>query len=251
MRWSIVASGLAAACVVAGAAWGQEEASGSRGVQGWFSGNVAVQSDYLFRGISQTSTKPAIQGGLDLVTPMGPYVGIWGSSVNFSEDLSAGQRAQMEMDVYGGVRKSLAGVVDVDLGAIGYLYPGAAGSRHYDFLEVGLGLSRNLGPVGATVSAKYSPNYFAHSGDAEYVSAQLGLPISRLTLSGSVGHQLIENNAAFGTPDYTDFGAGVGVAWAGFNVSGKVLATDLEEEECFGGSNLCKPRFVFAVARAM
>jgi uncharacterized protein (TIGR02001 family) len=244
----MVVAGLAAACVVAGEAWGQGEAGG---VQGWFSGNVAVQSDYLFRGISQTSTKPAIQGGLDLAVPVGIYAGIWGSSVNFGEDLSAGQRAQMEMDVYGGVRKSLDGLADVDVGVTGYLYPGAAGSRHYDFLELGLGLSRGLGPVDAGVSARYSPNYFAHSGDAEYLSAQVGLPVSRLTLSGSVGHQWIEENATFGTPDYTDFGVGLGVGWAGFDVSGKVLATDLEEAECFGGSNLCKPRFVFSVARAM
>ena len=40
MRWSMVVAGLAAACVVAGEAWGQGEAGG---VQGWFSGNVAVQ----------------------------------------------------------------------------------------------------------------------------------------------------------------------------------------------------------------
>jgi uncharacterized protein (TIGR02001 family) len=248
MRWSIVAVGLAAACVVTGEGWGQAEAGG---VQGWFSGNVAVQSDYLFRGISQTSTKPAIQGGLDLAAPVGVYLGMWGSSVNFGEDLSAGQRAQVEMDVYGGVRRKLDGLADVDLGVTGYLYPGAAGSRHYDFLELGLGLSRGLGPVSATASARYSPDYFAGSGHASYLSLQAALPVSRVTLSGSVGHQWIEDNDTFGTPDYTDFGAGLGIAWAGFNLSGKVLATDLEEAECFGGSNLCKPRFVLAVARAM
>jgi uncharacterized protein (TIGR02001 family) len=105
--------------------------------------------------------------------------------------------------------------------------------------------------VSAAASARYSPDYFGGSGNASYLSLQLGLPVSRVTLSGSVGHQWIEENATFGTPDYTDFGVGLGFAWAGFNLSGKVLATDLEEEECFGGSNLCKPRFVLGVAQAM
>jgi uncharacterized protein (TIGR02001 family) len=176
---------------------------------------------------------------------------MWGSSVNFGEDLSAGQRAQVEMDVYGGVRRKLGGVADVDVGVTGYLYPGAAGSRHYDFMELGLGLSRGVGPVSAAASARYSPDYFGGSGNASYLSLQLGLPVSWVTLSGSVGRQWIEEIATFGTPDYTVFGVGLGFAWAGFNLSGKVLATDLEEEECFGGSNLCKPRFVLGVARAM
>ena len=250
MRRSIVVA-LVAACIGAGPARGQTADSAGSGVAEWFSGNVSVQSDYLFRGISQTSTKPAIQGGLDFASPVGLYLGTWGSSVNFGEDLSAGQRAQMELDLYGGLRKSLAGVADVDVGAVGYLYPGAAGSRNYDFLELGLGLSRGLGPVSTGVSAKYSPDYFAGSGKATYISAQLGVPVSSVTLSGSVGHQWIEDNATFGTPDYTDFGVGLGVEWAGLNLSGKVLATDLKEAECFAGSNLCKPRFVLGVARAM
>lgn len=30
-----------------------------------FSGNIALTSDYVFRGISQTNTEPAVQGGFD------------------------------------------------------------------------------------------------------------------------------------------------------------------------------------------
>jgi len=37
--------------------------------------NVTLTSDYLYRGISQTSGGPAIQGGFDYVSESGFYVG--------------------------------------------------------------------------------------------------------------------------------------------------------------------------------
>jgi uncharacterized protein (TIGR02001 family) len=248
MRNAVLVGVVAITCL-AGTARAQD--AGSGGVRSWFSGNVAMASDYSFRGISQTDGKPAIQGGLDLAHPSGLYLGTWGSSVNFGEDLTDGPRAQMELDLYGGFRKSLAGVVDADLGAIYYAYPGAAESRSYDFIEYGLGVSRSFASVGTGVSVKYSPDYFAGSGHATYYGAQVSVPVSLLTLSGSVGHQAIEDNAAFGTPDYTDYGVGVGVGWSGFTVTGKVLSTDLEDEECFAGTDLCHSRLVLSVARSM
>jgi uncharacterized protein (TIGR02001 family) len=117
MRRSVLMLVAGVACFARGVGAKEPE---SGGVRSWFSGNVAMASDYSFRGISQTDRKPAIQGGLDLAHPSGIYLGTWGSSVNFGEDLSAGQRAQMELDVYGGLRRSVAGLVDLDLNATYY-----------------------------------------------------------------------------------------------------------------------------------
>ena len=47
-----------------------------------FTGNVAVVSDYRFRGISQTYLEPAIQGGFDYSHASGFYFGNWNSSVS-------------------------------------------------------------------------------------------------------------------------------------------------------------------------
>lgn len=56
---------------------------------GAFSGNVALTSEYYFRGISQTGDAPAIQGGFDyevgLGKPVALYLGVWGSNVEFNE----------------------------------------------------------------------------------------------------------------------------------------------------------------------
>ena len=102
------------------------------------------------------------------------------------------------------------------------------------------------------VSASYSPDYFGGSGESWYYALDLGIPISLLTLSGSVGHQTIEDNAVFGTPDYTNWTLGVGVGLAGFDLSGQYVDTDIEDEECFaGGSELCGGRAIFSISRSM
>ena len=92
-------------------------------------GNVALTSNYKFRGQDQDMIgkndyaktkgfKPAIQGGFDYAFgDSGFYVGNWNSSVNWLKGNS------LESDLYGGY-KFKAGPVDMDVGALTYIYPG-------------------------------------------------------------------------------------------------------------------------------
>ena len=59
-------------------------------------GNLAVTSDYTFRGLTQTWGRPAIQGGADYTDPNGFAAGFWGSSI--SERSYPG--GAMELDLY-------------------------------------------------------------------------------------------------------------------------------------------------------
>ena len=65
-------------------------------------GNVAMTSDYVFRGISQTDNQMAIQGGLDYAHESGIYVGTWASNVSPDFFNGAGNDPQIELDLYGG-----------------------------------------------------------------------------------------------------------------------------------------------------
>ena len=47
------------------------------------SATVDVQSDYRFRGISQSHKNPVPQGALNITGPDGFYVGAWASQVDF------------------------------------------------------------------------------------------------------------------------------------------------------------------------
>jgi len=85
------------------------------------SGNVALVGDYRFRGLSQTYTQPAIQGGVDFASVAGAYVGAWGSNVSGNQFLNGGS---LELDLYGGYRWTVR-KVGVDLGLQYYWYPRA------------------------------------------------------------------------------------------------------------------------------
>jgi uncharacterized protein (TIGR02001 family) len=85
------------------------------------SGNVALVGDYRFRGVSQTYTQPAIQGGVDYAAATGVYMGAWGSNVSGNQFLNGGS---LELDLYSGYRWT-AGNVGLDLGLLYYWYPRA------------------------------------------------------------------------------------------------------------------------------
>ena len=59
------------------------------------SANVALVSDYRFRGISQTGTDAAVQGGFDASWEPGFYLGTWASSVDFGGDNDTGSFGTM------------------------------------------------------------------------------------------------------------------------------------------------------------
>ena len=85
------------------------------------SGSVTLAGDYRFRGVSQTYTQPAIQGGLEYASAPGAYLGAWGSNVSGNQFLNGGS---LELDLYGGYRFTAA-KLGWDLGAQYYKYPGA------------------------------------------------------------------------------------------------------------------------------
>jgi uncharacterized protein (TIGR02001 family) len=88
-----------------------------------FTTNVSLTTNYLYRGISQTGAKPAIQGGFDYANANGVYVGAWGSSISWLGDGVVASNAGLELDTYAGY-KAMAGAVSYDVGFLRYNYPG-------------------------------------------------------------------------------------------------------------------------------
>jgi uncharacterized protein (TIGR02001 family) len=190
-------------------------------------GNVGITTDYAFRGISQTLREPALQGGVDLVGPYGMYAGVWGSSLNFGEDLAAGPRAQVEVDLVAGIAPQVAGV-NWQLGGVYYAYPGAAASRNYDFFELALAASKTIGPAAVKLSSAWSPEFFAASGTAYYLGGTLSIALPyKFSVDAAGGRQLIENETAFGAADYTHWQAGLSAVVVGLKLSAAYASTDL------------------------
>ena len=97
------------------------------------SGNVAIQSDYVWRGYSQNLEDPSIQGGFDFEDASGFYAGVWGASVDF------GGAESTEGDIYIGFTNEIEGGFTYDVGIIEYTYHGGLGASDSNFTEYYLG----------------------------------------------------------------------------------------------------------------
>jgi uncharacterized protein (TIGR02001 family) len=86
--------------------------------------NVALYSQYIFRGLSQTDYKPAIQGGIDFAHESGFYIGTWASNIQWLRDFNI-SNGRIEWDIYGGYKKTFAEDYTFDIGYLRYEYPGS------------------------------------------------------------------------------------------------------------------------------
>ena len=122
-----------------------------------FSANVAVTSDYRFRGFSQSAKDPALQGGADYAKD-GWNAGIWASTIDFGDT-----DGDVEVDLYGGYSWKGAGI-DWTVGLIHYAYPGSDSADDLPFTEVYVGGS--YGPV--SVKYYYTNDFTATDDKSAY-----------------------------------------------------------------------------------
>ena len=62
--------------------------------------NVGVVSDYRVRSVSNSSNKPALQGGIDFAMKSGPYLGTAFSTVKWLKDVNGATKGEYEVDLY-------------------------------------------------------------------------------------------------------------------------------------------------------
>lgn len=219
---------------------------------GEVSADVALVSDYIFRGITNTDHNPAIQGGLTYSVDVGlpeakPYIGFWGSNVDFND----GGEASVELDLMFGFSGSVAGL-DWDIGGLYYAYPGASSDLNYNYWEIPLQLSYALGEHFSLLGQyAYSPDFFAGSGNAHYLlgGARWEQPIYSTTLAveATTGHQWIEDNATYGVNDYQDWRVAVSLTVDKITLGIAYTDTNLGKSQCFAGTNQCEPRVTFSL----
>lgn len=127
------------------------------------SANLALTSNYISRGFTQSWGRPALQGGVDHLRPSGLFAGAWFSTLSQKEF----RDGPLEVDIYAGMNGSAAGLTWT-AAAYYYLYPGssspAVGNRRYDYAEAKLGLSQ--GPWVINTYWVLTQRWFGTFGDA-------------------------------------------------------------------------------------
>lgn len=161
--------------------------------------NAAVASDYVFRGVSQTESDPAVSAGVDVTQGLF-YVGAWAGSVSFAGDGDT----DAEIDLYAGVQPELGGF-DWDFGVVSYFYAGQPDGADYDYVELKAAASRAVGPATLGAAIYWSPDFFGVSEDeATYAEINGAIsPADKWTISAAVGRQWVSSDF-----DYTTWNLG-------------------------------------------
>lgn len=190
-------------------------------------GNVGFATDYIFRGVSQTHGKPAIQGGFDYAHSSGLYAGIWGSSITWVSD-AQNRSVPTEIDIYGGYKNTFAGGDwNYDLGVITYNYPGTKNTQSN--LSASANTTEIYGAIGwKWLTGKYS--YVTSSHFIGWYGGPAGSDVTKRTngsgylelnatydlgdgwgVTGHLGNQKVRNYKKVGDTNasYTDWKIGV------------------------------------------
>jgi uncharacterized protein (TIGR02001 family) len=178
---------------------------------------LAATSDYVWRGLSQSEEDPAFQAGLTYTTPVGVYVGTWGSNVKF------GDAGGWENDWYVGYNKDISDNFNLDVMYNYYSYPGDA--INGDFGEL-IAKGTFFGHYNATVA--YSNNFANTKGSSVYY--QLGtswdLPAG-FGVSAGVGRSTFDSDV--GIDDYTDYSVSLSKALGPGSLSVGWYDTDIDD----------------------
>lgn len=174
-------------------------------------GSLTLASDYIFRGLTQTNEKPAVQGGLEYDDPSGIYAGFWGSSISWISDASTSEApisSNVEFDFYVGYRGKFNDDFGYDVGLYTYYYPGdyPAGFTSANTTEVYGALSYKF------LSLKYSHTLtnafgFSDTQNSGYLDLSANYEfVPTWVLNAHVGHQRIDG---LGDASYTDYKLGI------------------------------------------
>jgi uncharacterized protein (TIGR02001 family) len=190
--------------------------------------NVGLFSQYIFRGLTQTDEKPALQAGVDFAHSSGFYLGAWGSNISWLQDGDYYDNSGLELDIYGGYANSI-GDVGYNVGVLQYIYPGndisssyvkaetteVYGALSYKWLQAKLSV---VVSDGAFANANSSGTYYAE------VNANIPLADSGVTANLHVGRQEYNGSPFYGNSNddlysYTDWKVGATKAFSnGVNV---------------------------------
>ncbi len=193
--------------------------------------NVALSSEYVWRGISQSDEDAAISGGLDFTSDLF-YAGVWASNVDFNDNSDT----NIEIDLYAGLASQFDNGVSWDAGVISYNYPDSS-SDSLNFYELygGLGYAFEGGlEIGG--KASWDPD-----NQNVYLETSAAYPLGEnVAVNAGLGNYSFD-----GAGDYTTWS--IGGTYSAFGVDFALQYHDTDMD----GNRLADQRVVFSISRSM
>ncbi|MBO9378764.1 hypothetical protein GG804_18500 [Sphingomonas histidinilytica] len=129
---------------------------------------LAIVSDYRFRGISASERGPAIQANVEMASGDGLVVGVWASSI------ADYHGSNIELDFYSGFRSSI-GETQITILAYGFVYPGGDRVNTYD---IEASLTRMVGAATFDTLIALAPRQRNAPRTNVYLSETVTLPLA-------------------------------------------------------------------------
>ena len=200
-----------------------------------FGGSLAVTTDYVFRGVSQSRGGAALQGNAEYVLPAGWVTGVWGSTTRL--DPRSGTRA--EFDAYLSHRWNIGGDWNAKLTALHYFYPFDARELHYDYSELAAAMSyRNrafLTVAWSFDASRYSTSGYADGNAISYDFAWITPLPHALTANVGVGYYDLSDLFDRG---YWYWNAGIGYDIGDWHAEASYIGTDHTASRLFRRENV-------------
>ena len=150
-------------------------------------GNVALVTDYRWRGLSYSAGEPALQGQINVGHSSGVYAGIWASSL---EQDPLDIYGSLETDFYAGWSGEVASGLVADVGITYYAYPNG-GTGNGNWFEPYASLTKTLGPATAKFGVNYGWKQDGLGGDDNlylYTDWGVGVPDTGLAFQAHLGY---------------------------------------------------------------
>lgn len=167
--------------------------------------NAAITSNYIFHGVTQSDSGPALQGGLDYGHDSGLYLGTWASTVD------KGDETGLEVDFYGGVSRDI-GDFSYNVGVVTYQFTNSA---HGSAEEVYFGGSFNM--LHAT---------YVFGDGYDYAELVVDTQFSGYSLNVRLGNTMNDDAS-----DVVDYGISVGRELEMFDVRAGVASTNADNSD--------------------
>jgi uncharacterized protein (TIGR02001 family) len=196
----------ASTMVAASSAMAWESADGAWST----SGSVAFSTEYVWRGVTQTDSKPAISGSLDVSHSSGAYAGTWASNIN-PDDVDG----SVEVDYYAGFSNDIGETgFSYDVGALYYDFPGL---EDWDYFEVYGFVSYSFLTAGISYSLDAFDADYEGAEDNIYYQLDAGYDIGSVSLAAGVGYFDYDDESIWGD-SYTNWYVGASTEMAGFGL---------------------------------
>lgn len=200
------------------------------------SASVALSSEYVWRGISQSDSEPAISGSFDVAHSSGIYAGLWASNVDFGP----ASEASTEIDYYVGFGDEFGkSGVSYNIGALYYNYPDESS---LDFIETYGTLSYSFLTAGAAYTAWADDD--AYEGSV-YYSLDATHNIGMFSLATGVGYYDYDDGS-----DYTNYHIGASTELAGFGFDLTYTDTNDNAEDIFG-KNVADSALILTISKSI